>query len=158
MVQKKANHSGSSIFLHNEETTLPSAATDSTPRYKKVQYYVHWLDAIARFCPITRHASLGLPSDPKPRTPFPFQEKKLHIFFEKWSEQTRRKEKKIPVHGLNTSSPKVEKIASCKPIHIPPLFIRRKRTNDGGGKQGRTKDREERGKKEKEGEREGEGS
>lgn len=55
---KKANRLDTSTFLHNEQTTLPSAVTDSKPRYKKVQYYVHWLDAIARFCPITRHASL----------------------------------------------------------------------------------------------------
>lgn len=84
--------------------------------------------------------------------------KKNYTFFSK-NDLNKREEKKkeIPVHGLNTSSPKVEKIASCKPIHIPPPFIRRKRTNDGGGKQGRTKDREERG-KEKEGEREGEES
>lgn len=33
---KKTNHLDSSTFLHNEETTLPSAVTDSKPRYKKV--------------------------------------------------------------------------------------------------------------------------
>lgn len=78
---KKANRLDTSIFLHNEQTTLPSAVTDSKPRYKKVQYYVHWLDAIARFCPITRHASLvyqAILPNSKSHTP---SKKKMTRFF-----------------------------------------------------------------------------
>lgn len=78
---KKANRLNTSIFLHNEQTTLPSAVTDSKPRYKKVQYYVHWLDAIARFCPITRHASLvyqAILPNSKSHTP---SKKKMTRFF-----------------------------------------------------------------------------
>lgn len=78
---KKANRLDTSTFLHNEQTTLPSAVTDSKPRYKKVQYYVHWLDAIARFCPITRHASLvyqAILPNSKSHTP---SKKKMTRFF-----------------------------------------------------------------------------
>lgn len=78
---KKANRLNTSTFLHNEQTTLPSAVTDSKPRYKKVQYYVHWLDAIARFCPITRHASLiyqAILPNSKSHTP---SKKKMTRFF-----------------------------------------------------------------------------
>lgn len=78
---KKANCLDTSTFLHNEQTTLPSAVTDSKPRYKKVQYYVHWLDAIARFCPITRHASLvyqAILPNSKSHTP---SKKKMTCFF-----------------------------------------------------------------------------
>lgn len=78
---KKANRLDTSTFLHNEQTTLPSAVTDSKPRYKKVQYYVHWLDAIARFYPITRHASLvyqAILPNSKSHTP---SKKKVTRFF-----------------------------------------------------------------------------
>lgn len=146
MIQKKANHLDASTFLHNEETTLPSAVTDSKPRYKKVQY-ITCIDSMPLLVFVPSRDTFTKQSYPiRYHIHLSSFEKRNDTFF---SKQTRRR-KKIPAHELNTIFSTVRKDHELQTDSYLSSFYSNE-TNKRWVRQGRTKDREERGKKKEKG-------